>query len=158
MSAGWAADLRAAAEARLPAVVARYFAAGAGEEITAHEASRAWASVRLTPRVLRGPVEVDLDLVDWAEPLMISADPAKVERFAAKITRRRAAGKRVKPVVMVQTPQRVLVVDGHHRALAFRHLGEPVTGYVGAVEADAGPWLTTHAQQLVDEVETDDAA
>ncbi|GAB2989462.1 alpha-hydroxy acid oxidase [Nocardioides montaniterrae] len=59
MSCGWAAELRRTAEQRLPAVVARYYAAGSGEEITASEATAAWRSIRLVPRVLRGDVVVD---------------------------------------------------------------------------------------------------
>ncbi|HWU20621.1 MAG TPA: alpha-hydroxy-acid oxidizing protein, partial [Nocardioides sp.] len=59
MSGGWAADLRRTAEERLPAVVARYFAAGTGEEVTLDEATAAWRAVRFSSRVLRGAVEVD---------------------------------------------------------------------------------------------------
>ncbi|MCL2796422.1 MAG: alpha-hydroxy-acid oxidizing protein [Microbacteriaceae bacterium] len=40
-------------------MVARYYAAGSGEEITAREAADGWRAVRFVPRVLRGAVEVD---------------------------------------------------------------------------------------------------
>ncbi|GAB4006540.1 alpha-hydroxy-acid oxidizing protein [Nocardioides ultimimeridianus] len=59
MSGGWAADLRRTAEERLPAVVARYFAAGTGDEVTLEESTSAWRAVRFSSRVLRGPVTVD---------------------------------------------------------------------------------------------------
>ena len=50
---------QAVAARRLPAAVWQYFAAGAGEEVTAGEAERSWKGVRLRPRVLRDVSHVD---------------------------------------------------------------------------------------------------
>lgn len=84
MAGGWAADLRAAAEERLPPVVARYFAAGSGEEISAGEAESAWRSVRFTPRVLRGAVAVDTTttLFGTTYPRSFGIAPTSLQRCA----------------------------------------------------------------------------
>jgi 4-hydroxymandelate oxidase len=54
------AALEAEALGTLPRDVADYYAGGAGSEITLGEATAAWGSWRLRPRVLRGATEVDL--------------------------------------------------------------------------------------------------
>jgi 4-hydroxymandelate oxidase len=53
-------DQLAAAGRRLDPEVVRYYAAGAGEELTLDEAEAAWRSFRLRPRVLRDVSTVDL--------------------------------------------------------------------------------------------------
>jgi 4-hydroxymandelate oxidase len=52
--------LQEEAQRILPAAVADYYAGGAEDEITLHEASAAWRSWRLRPRVLRGTTTVRL--------------------------------------------------------------------------------------------------
>jgi len=52
--------LEAAARALLPPAVADYYAGGAESEITLREATAAWRTWRLRPRVLSGVAEVDL--------------------------------------------------------------------------------------------------
>jgi 8-oxo-dGTP pyrophosphatase MutT (NUDIX family) len=94
-----------------------------------------------------GPVRVpqarvdDDDMKSWAA----SHQPARVEHFAALIR----AGKPVRPAVAVQEPgeSKVKIIDGHHRTLAWRKLGEPVTAYIGFVRRDGGPWDETHSSQ-----------
>jgi 4-hydroxymandelate oxidase len=53
-------ELEAQARAALPSDVADYYAGGAGSETTLVEATDAWRSWRLRPRVLRGGGAVDL--------------------------------------------------------------------------------------------------
>lgn len=44
---------------------------------------------------------------------------------------------------------RTIIVDGHHRVLAFEKLGRPVTAYVATVHSDSpdAPWLHLHSLQ-----------
>ncbi len=60
---------QAAAARRLPEDVRGYYAGGAGDEVTTGEAERAWAAVRLRPRVLRDVSRVDLSLELLGVPL-----------------------------------------------------------------------------------------
>lgn len=96
----------------------------------------------------RGPEPVpieDLDL-DAVATWAAAHEPVQVDRFVARIK----AGKAVRPAVVVQTPRgtgKMKVVDGHHRVLAWRRLGQPATAYVGQVPRDVGPWDETHAFQ-----------
>jgi 8-oxo-dGTP pyrophosphatase MutT (NUDIX family) len=94
-----------------------------------------------------GPVQIPQDRIDdddmdkWAA----AHQPARVDHFADKIR----AGEPVRPAVCVQEPgeTKVKVIDGHHRTLAWRKTGHPVTAYVGFVKTDGGPWDETHAYQ-----------
>jgi 8-oxo-dGTP pyrophosphatase MutT (NUDIX family) len=98
----------------------------------------------------RGPLPVPLDRIDWDHLGTWSAshDEAHVARFKADIK----AGDPPRPVVMVQVPGSALlkVIDGHHRSLAYRELGEPVPAYVGLAGTDsptAAMWRT-HLYQV----------
>lgn len=95
-----------------------------------------------------GPVQIPQDRIDdddmesWAA----TKDKARVKHFARRI----ADGDHIHPVVAVQEPgeNRIKVIDGHHRTLAYRKAGEPVTAYVGFVDSDGGPWDETHVFQV----------
>lgn len=93
-----------------------------------------------------GPVNVPLDHVQPMMQWMDGADPDHVQDFV----RRRQAGKKLKPVLLVKTPgsQLLLLVDGHHRYLAEAELGEPVRAWIGTVDAEHGDWETMHDFQL----------
>lgn len=95
-----------------------------------------------------GPTAVPLPKIDFddVDSWDASGDPDKVDAFTEKIR----AGK-MKPVVVVKTPgdDRLKVVDGHHRVLAYRKLKKPVMAWVGKVGAKVGPWTQMHASQHV---------
>ena len=104
-----------------------------------------------------GPEDVPLDAIVFTpSKWQAGHEPAKVERFKRKIAARQAKGKPVKPVVLADRPDtakgtHLYVVDGHHRALAFRELGRPVLAYVGQVPAgDVKAAQETHSSQLPD--------
>lgn len=96
-----------------------------------------------------GPVEVPHDRVDYGdeESWAASHQPDAVTRFAAHI---KAGTGHTHPVVMVQKPgeNKVEIVDGHHRTLAYRKLGRKVKAYIGFVPRDEGPWDETHSFQV----------
>ncbi len=70
------AEHEAQAARVLPAAVYDAFASGAGDELTLHEATEAWARYRLRPRVLRDVGSVDLSTevlgVDLASPVAVA--------------------------------------------------------------------------------------
>jgi SPP1 gp7 family putative phage head morphogenesis protein len=96
-----------------------------------------------------GPVLIPHDRIDYAgkDGWAASHQPKTVARFAQEI--REGCGH-CHPVVMVQKPgeMKVQVIDGHHRTLAYRKLGQKVKAYVGRVSADKGPWDETHSFQI----------
>jgi hypothetical protein len=93
-----------------------------------------------------GPVDVPLAQIDFARADTWSAsdNEAKVAKFTRKI----GAGK-TKPLVLVRRPgsAKLMVADGHHRALAYRELGRDAPAYVATVAQTSGPWDTMHAAQ-----------
>ena len=109
-------------------------------------ASISW--VRTIPWI--GPVEVPLDRVDWddEDSWAASHQGKRVKKFRARI---RGAGQDVNPVVGVQVPgdNRLKIIDGHHRAMAYQAEGKPVKAYVGFAPSDnqSSPWFTTHSSQ-----------
>lgn len=94
----------------------------------------------------KGPVSVPLDHIRPQLKWMDGADPDHVADFAKKLRK----GRKVKPVLLVKTPssQQLLLVDGHHRYLAYAELDEPVRGYIGTVDTDHGDWEQMHDFQL----------
>jgi len=92
-----------------------------------------------------GPRDVPIADVDYSNKgsWHASKDPDHVALMVKKIK----AGKK-KPVVLVKKPgkKKLMVVDGHHRALAYLQLDEPLRAYVAKVPGD-GPWDEMHAAQ-----------
>ncbi len=97
-----------------------------------------------------GPVNIPFDRIDthdidtWAA----SHQPDAVNRFAREIK----AGKgHLNPSICIQdndSPKAILV-DGHHRALARRKLGQPVLAYLGQIDPkDRELAEETHAKQF----------
>ncbi len=84
-----------------------------------------------------GPIQIPWERVDddsidsWAASHQADA----VSRFARDIKANRG---HTNPSVLVQRPgqDRAFIVDGHHRALARRKLGQPVLAYVGFIQSD----------------------
>ena len=109
-------------------------------------ASIAW--VRQIPWI--GPVEVPLDRVDWddEDSWAASHQPKRVKRFRKRLESPHAD---VNPVVGVQVPgdDRLKIVDGHHRALAYKKLGRPLKAYAGFAPSDKpdDPWFQAHSFQ-----------
>lgn len=95
-----------------------------------------------------GPVQVPLERIDVedADTWAASHEPKRVRQFAKDIKHGR---RHLHPVVAVQEPgdDKIKIIDGHHRALAYKRLGRPVTAYVGFVDRDGGPWDDTHLYQ-----------
>lgn len=72
--------------------------------------------------------------------------PERVQQFTDKLR----SGKNLKPMILVRVPgkHRLRIVDGHHRALAYRQLGKPVHAFVGAVHEGDDRWINTHSAQV----------
>jgi len=91
-----------------------------------------------------GPRRVPLAAVDTDDRREWDAshEPGEVARFAAKLKRRHADGRELKPAVLVQRPDgKLLVADGHHRFLAYEQSGAGyVWAYTGKVSEQQGPW------------------
>jgi hypothetical protein len=94
-----------------------------------------------------GPVQIPQDQIDFddVQSWAASHEQAKVDRFSKRL----AKGKPVNPIVAIRKPDgRIVIADGHHRELAAKGLGRPVTGYLGTVPTAAGPWDNLHAAQF----------
>jgi hypothetical protein len=96
-----------------------------------------------------GPMAVPWERIDRddQEKWAASHQPGKVASFRKMI----ANGEGVHPCVLVQPPDsdRAVIVDGHHRAMAWAQCGKPVRGYVGFVRrGDVQAALETHSSQM----------
>jgi len=95
-----------------------------------------------------GPIEVPQDRIDYddVDSWAASHQGARVKEFAKQIKKGKG---HTHPVVAVQEPgeNRVKVIDGHHRTLAYQRLKKPIRAYVGFVDSDGGPWDQTHVYQ-----------
>jgi len=96
-----------------------------------------------------GPVRVPLSSVDYSnkEHWKAWGDDEKIEKFKKKIRQ----GWH-KEVILVDRPgaRTMMVVDGHHRALAYRDLNKPIVAYVGHAPALKGAWDEFHSSQNQD--------
>ena len=94
-----------------------------------------------------GPVQVPLDRINFEEKdsWQASHEPELVKSKIRKIKK----GKR-KPVILVAVPKntKYIIVDGHHRALAYEKLNMPMTAFIGKVHHEKGDWDTMHSKQL----------
>lgn len=93
-----------------------------------------------------GPTAVPLTHIDYsgAGSWQAGHEPDKVDRFV-----RHLKTGRMKPIVLVKEPDNphYIVVDGHHRALAYRKLGRPALAYIARVGTATGPWDEMHDRQ-----------
>lgn len=103
-----------------------------------------------------GPVEVPLSSIDFSNKDNWQAsqpeDEKEVDKFADKL----ADDNFSKPIVLVNNPSndnKMMVVDGHHRALAAAKNGTPVVAYVGQIGTNRGPWDKLHSKQVGSEQE-----
>lgn len=94
----------------------------------------------------KGPIDVPTDSIDSSgrKRWQASQENKKVEKFVEKIKR-----GQLKPIILVKTPKKdkTIIVDGHHRFLAYEKLGIPVCAFVGEVDKAKGPWDTLHDSQ-----------
>jgi HK97 family phage portal protein len=94
-----------------------------------------------------GPETIPLNEVsyDHEKEWRASHEPDRVARFVKRLRK----GKHVDPAVLIQTPDgdRLIIVDGHHRALAYRKAGRPIVAWVGHAKANTGPWDELHDSQ-----------
>lgn len=93
-----------------------------------------------------GPESVPVTDVDFSNEhkWRASHELDKVGKFQKKISK----GK-MKPVILVKRPgsTKYIIIDGHHRSLAYRALGRNITAYVGTVSKSTGAWDEMHASQ-----------
>ena len=97
-----------------------------------------------------GPVWVPWGRIDTddEEKWAASHEPGRVAEFARQI---KDHSGHVAPSVLVQEPDggRAFIVDGHHRALARRRLGQRVLAYLGTISPrDRMAALETHSCQI----------
>ena len=102
----------------------------------------------------QGPQEIPLDQVDYSHKKSWNAakQPNRIAQIADKIAGRVKQNRRIKPVVVVDTPDtergtNYKIIDGHHRALAYQKLSQPLWGYVARTPSTDGPWLEFHTKQ-----------
>jgi hypothetical protein len=99
-----------------------------------------------------GPHSVPLDEIDWQhkDKWNASHEPGRVDKFEKKIEKKEKKGKHAKPAVLISRPgaPNQMVGDGHHRALAYERLGQPVWGYTAHATAANGPWDEMHSKQF----------
>jgi hypothetical protein len=95
-----------------------------------------------------GPTRVPADQIDLADKDQWAASKdGRVAAFVRKIGAKHAKGKQLKPAVYVRVSgsSKDIVVDGHHRTLAYLETGQAPYAYVGRV-----PELTTAITDLHD--------
>ncbi len=96
-----------------------------------------------------GPMEVPLTSIDFSnkDNWAASGDTEHVDEFVDKISNEGFS----KPIILVNSPSnnnKMIIVDGHHRAIAYQQIGQPAIAYVGHVGKDSGPWDRLHAKQV----------
>lgn len=98
----------------------------------------------------KGPVMVPLSQIDFSnrKAWKASKDPDHVAEFVQKIE----SGGQMKPIILVNEPnsKKLIIVDGHHRALAYEKLGRDALAFVATVGTEGGPWMNVHATQRAD--------
>ena len=102
----------------------------------------AWQAAQMVP--LDQVDMSDKDQWDASRP----ADAGKVTRIARKMRRGK---KPLRPAVLVRWPgsQKDVVVDGHHHILAAQQSGQHfIWAYVGHVDSEKGPWLSTASREI----------
>jgi hypothetical protein len=97
-----------------------------------------------------GPVQIPWDRIDakaidsWAA----SHQPETVARFARDI---KGNVGHTNPSVVIQDNDspKAIIIDGHHRALAHKKLGQPVLAYLGMIDPrDRMAAEETHSKQV----------
>jgi SPP1 gp7 family putative phage head morphogenesis protein len=95
-----------------------------------------------------GPQDVPLDEIDWRDHKEWAAwhEQDHVEDFKRKLQ----AGESVHPPVLIHHPGKraAVIIDGHHRSMAYEQLGMPVHGWLGEIPGHfIQAALETHSSQ-----------
>jgi disulfide oxidoreductase YuzD len=94
-----------------------------------------------------GPIEVPLSAIDFSNQKKWKANKDKehVQDFVEEIENEGY----VKPIIVVNEPtdDKIFVVDGHHRLLAYKQLKRNPIAYVAYVDSVGGPWDHLHQKQ-----------
>lgn len=92
----------------------------------------------------QGPERIPLKDIDMSGRKKWRASHEDISGYVNRIR-----GGQRKPILLVKTPghKKYIVVDGHHRLLAYEKLGKPVLAYCGEVPTTKGPWDTMHDAQ-----------
>jgi 8-oxo-dGTP pyrophosphatase MutT (NUDIX family) len=95
-----------------------------------------------------GPLDIPLDDIDWRDRKQWAAwhEQDHVDDFKRKLQ----AGEEINPPVLVHHPGKMaaVIIDGHHRSLAYQELGMPVRGWLGEIpEHFIQAALETHSSQ-----------
>lgn len=101
----WLDQVEGIARDALPPAVFRYLAEGARDEITLGEATEAWRSYRLAPRVLRDvrAVDASVELLGVRHPLPFGISPMTLQKAAdpdGEVAMARAAAAKGIPLVV----------------------------------------------------------
>ena len=96
----------------------------------------------------RGPVEVPLSSIDFsnASNWQASKDQDHVDKFVNLISNEGFA----KPIILVNQPhndKKMIILDGHHRALAYQKVGQPALAYIGEAGQITPEMARMHSQQ-----------
>jgi hypothetical protein len=105
-----------------------------------------------------GPVTIPFDQIDTdgIKSWSASKQPELIRKFARKIA---AGTAHTRPSIGIKGPDGVVLVDGHHRALARNSLGRPVLAYIGTVPPSlVSAAEATHSQQFSSTSSSDDNA
>jgi hypothetical protein len=93
---------------------------------------------------VEGPRLVPLEQVDFTNQESWSASHEDISSYVKKLE-----DGTMKPIVLVNEPndEKLMIIDGHHRALAYEQLGQPAMAYIIHVGAVGGPWDLMHSSQ-----------
>jgi ParB-like nuclease domain len=94
---------------------------------------------------VEGPRLVPLEQIDFTNQENWSATHDKnLEPYVQKIS-----DGTMKPIVLVNEPNdnKFMIIDGHHRALSYQQLGQPVMAYIVHTGTIGGPWDAMHSSQ-----------
>ena len=77
-----------------------------------------------------GPQPIKIDDIDFSTEQRWQASRDPIEPYVDRIS-----DGRMKPVILVRAPHggKLIIVDGHHRVLAYKKLGKPALAYVGSL-------------------------
>jgi len=103
-----------------------------------------------------GPVEVPLSSIDFSNKDNWEASQPDNQEHVDKFADKMANDNMTKPIIVVNNPSndnKMMVVDGHHRALAALQNGQPVPAYVGHVGSNSGPWDKLHSKQVGSDIQ-----
>ena len=93
-----------------------------------------------------GPERVSVDDIDSGHRKTWAAyhEPKKVNKRVKRIE-----DGDIKPILLVKTPKndKYIIIDGHHRFLAYEKAGKDPVCWVGRVDRESGPWDTFHNEQ-----------